>query len=387
MGTERRDWLKAMRAEKGLTQDALARRIQVDPGTVARWERGAQEIRVANQGPLAEALGVTVRQLISHLRPTPPKPSTQPVPDTPTNVAIRSLRSVIDGCRGLDHTVGPVGTLDIVRSQLAVGDRLRSMAANDNERKPVVAMMAEIRQFEGWMNFDMGNVPTARTAHARAREMAEAADDSALVAYILGPSAAFIEIDSGHPKQGLDLAYASQARARRSGNRRLIAFTLAISARAHAKLGEDRICDQLLNEAANELAAHNGWATDPVWLNVFDETALTGHTGSCYLDLGRPSEAVDLLSEQDNSSSAEFVRNRAIWWLDRAAGYQAMNEIEQAATELTNALDLISTTSSPRTRKKLQTVSNSLTEKAQNHPSVIDLTERIAHLDPGNEAS
>ncbi len=47
-----------LRRERGLTQEMLAEAVGVDTGTIARWERGAQQIRPRNEAALAAALGI-----------------------------------------------------------------------------------------------------------------------------------------------------------------------------------------------------------------------------------------------------------------------------------------------------------------------------------------
>src|SRR5204863_9153426 len=46
--------LKEYRRGRGITQDALAKRLQIDPSTLARWERGERE----PTGRLAECVSV-----------------------------------------------------------------------------------------------------------------------------------------------------------------------------------------------------------------------------------------------------------------------------------------------------------------------------------------
>lgn len=370
MSTGRRDWLIRLRKDQEWTQDDLADRIGVDPGTVGRWERGVHPIRPNNKHSLATAFGISIRQLNLLASPSADSPasvtpavtleSPPPVLVPELEGPIASLRSVIDGSRGLDHTIGPTGTLELVRSQLAIADQLAGTVRTEAGRRSLVGLTGQIHQLAGWMSFDTRNMTAARASFAHAREAARQADDPALLAYVLGPSAAFAEADSGDPAAGLDLAFLAVGHARRSGNKRLLAFVLAITGRVHAKLGDEALARQALDDAATALGEHDGWDDDPLWLEVFDETALLGHSGSCDLDLGRPKAAVELLDRQDSAAPDTFVRNRAIWRLDRAAAFQTLDELDQAAANVVAALDLIGTTSSPRTRFKLAQLAEAL---------------------------
>ncbi len=376
-----RPWLVKLRKNQGLSQEGLAEMLEVDVGTVSRWERGLQDIRARNQSSLAEALEISIRHL-SDLLAGIGKPIAAPYmgPNTASEPSgpIGSLRSVVDGCRGLDHSIGPRGTLDIVRSQIPVAGQLSSSLAGPNEQHEIVGLTAQIHQLSGWMNFDIGNMNEARTSFAHARQAAGAINDPALLAYILGPSAAFAEADSGDPSHGVDLIYSALGWAERAENHRLLAFVLTISARVHAKLGDELETRLALDKAATQLALHDSWDADPLWLQVFDETALVGHTGSCDLDLCYPEQAVELLNRQDSSSSELFVRNRAIWRLDRATAFRNMNEIDQACLEIDQALDLIDSTSSPRTSRKLNELVTSLTASTRLSTQTKRLVERIS---------
>jgi hypothetical protein len=135
-----------------------------------------------------------------------------------------------------------------------------------------------------------------------------------------------------------------------------------MGARAHAKLGEERFCRELMGEAASALERHIDWDQDPVWLQVFDRAALLGHEGSCLLDLGHAEEAAERLAEEDRISPALFVRNRAIWLLDQASAFRDLDDVDDACVQATKAVELIGSTTSARTRIRLQQFKASLDE-------------------------
>jgi transcriptional regulator with XRE-family HTH domain len=55
--------LPELRRAKGWSQDALARRLKVSKGTVARWEQGSTLPRTQLLRRLARVLGVSVEEL------------------------------------------------------------------------------------------------------------------------------------------------------------------------------------------------------------------------------------------------------------------------------------------------------------------------------------
>src|SRR5918995_3326656 len=63
------DQLKRLRAEKGLSQARLAARAGIDPSTVNQIERGAREASPATLRKLAEALDVSIAELLEDVSP------------------------------------------------------------------------------------------------------------------------------------------------------------------------------------------------------------------------------------------------------------------------------------------------------------------------------
>lgn len=70
--------LKQLRVEKGLSQARLAARAELDPSTVNQIERGAREASLGALRKLADALGVSLYELLEEEAPKAPAPP----PDT-----------------------------------------------------------------------------------------------------------------------------------------------------------------------------------------------------------------------------------------------------------------------------------------------------------------
>lgn len=295
---------------------------------------------------------------------------------TALHEAVTGLREVLAGLRRVDHSLGSGAALATVLAQVPVAEYLLANAASGRATQEVLAVLGEIYQLAGWMHFDRGELVAAEASLTAARSFAERADSPALVAYILGPSHAFMTTVSGHPALGRERSALALRWARRSGNRRLTAFVLAVGARAEARLGEQQQCLQMLDDADGELAGHDESAQDPVWLSVFDEAALRGHRGSCLLDLRRPGDAIDALREQEAAAPGLFVRNRAIWLLDRADAHLRMNDLEGGCDGIQQAWETAAGTSSQRILRRLTTTVASL-EPWSTVPAVTDLRERI----------
>lgn len=56
--------IKAIRKEKGMTAAELARRVKTTPVSISRYETGKRKPTITKAAEIAEALGVTVDELI-----------------------------------------------------------------------------------------------------------------------------------------------------------------------------------------------------------------------------------------------------------------------------------------------------------------------------------
>lgn len=84
----------------GLTQKELGDRLFVSDKTVSKWERGASLPNIALLGPLADALEVTITELLNGERLAPDEPLVTGDADTiVTNALALSLRDALDRTR------------------------------------------------------------------------------------------------------------------------------------------------------------------------------------------------------------------------------------------------------------------------------------------------
>lgn len=61
--------LRELRAEHGVSQDILARRTDIHPTAIGRFERGAREPRLTSILRLARGLGVSPGELVNSCDP------------------------------------------------------------------------------------------------------------------------------------------------------------------------------------------------------------------------------------------------------------------------------------------------------------------------------
>jgi transcriptional regulator with XRE-family HTH domain len=144
---DRGRWLAELRLRRGHTQESLADILSVDPGTVARWERGAQGIRTRNEAALANALGVT----LAKVRRSPAAPievtdaaiSPLDVPEVADYVDssdVEKARKAMQELIRLDNEIGTGGLIAPSTQLLGVlRNRLQSGAVTPNAEADLCA--------------------------------------------------------------------------------------------------------------------------------------------------------------------------------------------------------------------------------------------------------
>lgn len=298
----------------------------------------------------------------------------------PPEITLPALRRVIDAARADDHAMGDRVEVSTLIAHARAAESVHGRIDRDL-RPQLYAAIGEAYQLAGWMSFDQGRPTRAENLLSTSRTWAERAADPALAAFVLGPTLSFVATYGGNAALGVERAYGAMGWARRSGNRRLTAFTMTIGARA--RLGETTLCLDLLDQAQHELDRHVPEERDEGWLAVFDRAALDGHRGSCLLDLDMPDRAIAPLSEQDVSASSLFVRNRVIWQLDRVEALLRLGEIDQACTELLATTTIPAGSITPRVHRRFHAIDlrlRALLGTGAVAGVVVDAVERLREL-------
>jgi transcriptional regulator with XRE-family HTH domain len=126
------DQLKRLRLEKGLSQAKLAALADVDPSTVNQIERGARDASPATLRKLADALEVSIAELLEDADPKAPAP---PSPQPTLNGALEELR------RTVEHNEA-AGALDEFRELME-----KKLAAGELDRATIEETGAVARAF------------------------------------------------------------------------------------------------------------------------------------------------------------------------------------------------------------------------------------------------
>lgn len=82
-----KDHLTALRAERGLTQEELARALNVTRQTISKWERGLVAPDTVNLSALGRLYGVSLDELVNGPPQEEPAPAEEAPPDAPPESA------------------------------------------------------------------------------------------------------------------------------------------------------------------------------------------------------------------------------------------------------------------------------------------------------------
>jgi transcriptional regulator with XRE-family HTH domain len=272
-----------------------------------------------------------------------------------------------------DWLFGPQLLLSTVDGHLALVQRLLS-AATGPVRADLLTVGTRYAEFASWVNQDGGNMPAAGRWADLALEWAHEAQDSAMVSYVLmrKSSQAAVAGDTGRT---IGLAQVAQQQAGHVPSR-VRAVAAQQEAHGHALAGDEMSCHRKLDEAmelaAGELTVEGpGRYCIPEFLEI--------QRATCWVELGRPDQAVSLFEEQLTRLPSVHRRDRGVYLARLARAYAARDDADGAAINARQALDVVTTTGSRRIVAELAKLQPRL-EQWRDVPGMADLHTAVAGL-------
>ncbi|MDX6239882.1 MAG: hypothetical protein QOG10_4697, partial [Kribbellaceae bacterium] len=294
--------LAQRRKAAGHSQESLAAQLGVDRSTVVRWEAADTAPQPWLRPKLAEALGITVSDLVGLLDEVIALTETSVSdPRSGMPVMLRDgprLDAVVEHLREqwhllvkTDNLLGPRHALSGVLGQLNTINELLATAGTVG-RPQVVRLAAQYAESASWLYEDSGGEAEARHWSGRALEWAIEADDPLMTSWVLFRRSQQA-VPGGNAAQVLGLAGA----ARRAAPDLLPPMRAALDqqeAQGLALDGDETAAHRKLDDA------HAWAATDAAG------DARTGHgsfctasyievqRAGCWLTLGKPDRAISL---------------------------------------------------------------------------------------------
>lgn len=273
-----------------------------------------------------------------------------------------------------DNTLGPRAVLPLVQAQVAILEPLVKQARG-LERRAGVRVLVRYEEHLGWLAQDCGDLAAAAAHTDQARALVEELDDANLAAYVT-MRRSNIATDAADP--GLALALADRAWAAGSGGPAdLRAVILRQRANALAGLGERAACEadmELALDIAGELEVDEH-ALAPYCTQRY----VAAEAGKCWLLLGEPRRARDLLATLRPDPGASSRRDLGLALSRAAVAHAASGELEQACQLARQAVEVAALAPSARIAREL-TALRALLRPHRKSPGVDGLWSAIGSL-------
>jgi transcriptional regulator with XRE-family HTH domain len=415
--TARRHGLVRQRRTAGFSQEGLARLLQVDRTTIARWERGDTDPHPAVRARLAEALDLPIDQLDALLA------------DEPTNLALDStdsggtvafgdtdggdlvdrraftintalaglgiatpLRDWITSAQvpqhlGMEHMQQVSETiLAFRRADAAVGgDSLCDIAIAMHRRltrwereasysrqvgEALQDCLGDLEVQTGWLALDAERRVESRHYLHEAFVRARLRDDPRLEVRALQQLSMLVR--EANPSEALRFAEAAQRIAAPWATPRLKTLLHLRATLAHAKAGDASGFGRELVKAKTQFD-HGLHDDDPVYTGFVTENEVIAAEGLSHLAIGRPDRAA--ASFRRERPDPIFKRNEYLGRVNLANALHQQGDSAEAGAIALTALPAVASLESKRTRHRLASLRADLGRTAPHVPAARDFIE------------
>ncbi|MGH3249818.1 MAG: helix-turn-helix domain-containing protein [Trebonia sp.] len=292
---------------------------------------------------------------------------------------LAGFRRTLDEFYRMDKMLGSGRLIGPVLAQIEVLDGLRP-GVRAPYADPLYQVMAQHAETAGFFFQDSGNLTAAADWSRRAAEWAQCAGDATMTAYMLVRQSNIAVLARDYA--GVVQLAAAARRTPGEVDPKLLALALQQQARGHARLGEDRECLALLDQAAGTLGRHPAISveTAPTYLHQYDMKTLTEQSASCYQLTGQAERAVSILEETIGATSPSLIRDRGHLTAKLAVAVTRTGhpDPDKAAGLGMDALSAARQTGSARIISELRTLDQRLSARWPAHPGSRELREALA---------
>lgn len=234
-------------------------------------------------------------------------------------------------------------------------------------------LAAEFLELAGYQAVDAGRNGAAQRLYQRAVTAASASGDTAYGGYLIGVSLGHLALHCGHPGVALTWARKAEAGLGTAASPATRAAVTAVSARALARMGQERDttaalleCERLLDAACVD--------DEPEWISYFSHAYLSDEIAHCLHDLGRAPAARPEAESALQGVGASHVRRLAIDAALLASIWLRSGDLDQACRVGRQAVEYTARTSSGRCRQRVSALLADLADYRRS-PHVEELTQ------------
>ncbi|WP_026421096.1 helix-turn-helix domain-containing protein [Actinokineospora inagensis] len=215
-----------------------------------------------------------------------------------------TLLKTLDHYASTDNLAGPRSLVQVVPQQLRFIEELLQKARG-RDRAQLLRVAARYAEFAGWIYQDTGTLNAAMQVSGEALDFAQEAEDDELASYIL-MRRSNIAADAKRHDLALKLANAALTQSTKL-TARLRALALRQQAHVYAQKGDVAGCARVLDvafklaERSSDSEMDLGHYCTPEYLEM--------EAAQCWVELGRPHEAIDSLRQGLSGWQAEFRRD------------------------------------------------------------------------------
>jgi hypothetical protein len=202
-------------------------------------------------------------------------------------------------------------------------------------------------ELAGYQAVDSGRPGWAQSYYRRALVLVSTASDRAYGAYLVAVNLGHLALHCDHPRTALRWAQTAAHGAGTAVSPATRAAITAVSARAHARMGQEQQATVLLLEA-EKLLETSVPGDEPPWIAYFTRAYLADEIAHCLHDLGRAPAARDHVADALDGVGRDRVRRLAIDAALLAATWLRSGDIDQACTVGQEAVGYAARTSSGR---------------------------------------
>jgi Helix-turn-helix domain len=271
-----------------------------------------------------------------------------PPPPVPEPGALSYYRAVFDALRALGQQVAPA---ELVPSLVAL---TRSLQSRTGEPE-MLLLASRFAEFTGWMAQEGGDDRAAVRWTDHAVRLASAAGDERLSVYryVRHADIALYRHDA---LETVALARRAQAG---SAEPRIRFLATQREAQGYAIAGDDAACRRALDRAAHHMATATDDGTPTLGTSTLADP-LDMTTGWCLHDLGRSTEAVEILATQVGRIPVQARRARARYGARLALALASVRELEESCAVLTPILETLPGIDSATIRVDLRQIARTL---------------------------